>query len=157
MPIILYRFEEPSKKPVNGEVDLPNDHAASNSPSVLENDSKTKTDRVSTHHDAASEEDENDMDNNSKGFDINQFFMSETVLPFSGGVSTHCQTLIKLILYYVITTNQLINPIMIWIYPHKQGWPIFVSEKLKLLLTFVKEKKTQKCIEDLWMLLQIQS
>ena len=86
----ILSFEDNTKKPVNGEVDTSTPKSG-NSP-LLKDDTSGKV-GTNTPQDAASEG-ANVKDADGKGFDINQFFVSETILPFSGGVSS-----IKMLIY----------------------------------------------------------
>ena len=60
---------------------------------VQDNASKVKENAVKEEQNAKAKGDEEaDKENgedNATAFDINQFFMSDTVLPMSGGVSRH--------------------------------------------------------------------
>ena len=72
---------------------------------MQKDNASTKIDRVDTPHDATSEDD-NETDTESKGFDINQFFMSETILPFSGGVRSYLD-IMRIILFYSASVHRI--------------------------------------------------
>ena len=81
-PLILNLFSVGKKGPMNGEVNS-SSPVTSSSPSQDNADDKKTTGAKDTTNGTANDNEKQ----RARPFDINDFFLSETLLPFSGGVS----------------------------------------------------------------------